>query len=148
LSSKEQRAIYSAKYRAANFEKIKASKAKYHAANPEKAKASKAKYHAANPEKAKASKAKYRAANFEKIKANKAKYNAANFEKVKASKAKGLKANPSISIINKISRTYKTPAPVLRQLIPQELIDVKILQITLHRLIKEKGLNNVPARLR
>ena len=77
------------------FSKDKASKygyrsdcktctAKYRAANPEKIKESCAEYLAANPEKRKESQAKYRAANSEKIK----EYRAANPEKFRAKNAK------------------------------------------------------------
>ena len=104
-------------------------------------------YRADNPEKVKASVAKYKAANPEKVKASVAKYKAANPEKVKARKAKYYASNDDYFIINRISLKYKVPAPELKNLIPQDLIDVKILQLTLHRLIKEKGSNNVPARI-
>ena len=89
----------------------------------------------------------YRADNPEKVKASVAKYKAANPEKVKARKAKYYASNDDYFIINRISLKYKVPAPELKNLIPQDLIDVKILQLTLHRLIKEKGSNNVPARM-
>ena len=53
---------YSAKYYAANSEKVKEYSAKYYAANSEKVKEYSAKHHAANPEKSRAKCAKRRAA--------------------------------------------------------------------------------------
>ena len=113
-----------AKYRADNAEKLKAGQAKYKAANPEKTKAAQAKYRAANPEKTKARMAKYRAANLEKTKADQAKYRA---------------ANPSVGIHTNISLRYKVSMSVVRNLVPQELIEVKLLQIQLHRLINARA---------
>ena len=98
-------------------------------------------------EKIKADRDRYHAANSEKIKASMARYQAANSEKIKAYKAKYIAANPSSSIFNNIQKKYNVPRSELNNLIPQDLIDVKILQLTLHRLIKEKGWNNVPARM-
>jgi hypothetical protein len=83
----------------------------------------------------------------EKKGATSAKWQAANPEKVKAIKVKYRAANPGVNIISKIGRKYKAPLSELRQIIPQELVDVKIIQLTLRRLIKEKGLINEPARI-
>ena len=66
---KEKERARMAAYRAANPEKVRASKAKYYAANREKVKARVNEYHAANPEKAKTYAAKYYEANREKVKA-------------------------------------------------------------------------------
>ena len=98
-------------------------------------------------EKARAANAKYYAANPEKVIAANAKWRAGNPEKEIAAKAKWRAGNPSIGVIKGISKKYKTPATELRQIISQELMDVKLLQLTLHRLIKEKGLNNEPERI-
>jgi len=77
----------------------------------------------------------YRDANREKQKAKAVKYRAANPEKVKGSVAKYKAANPSINLLSNICVKYKVPVAELRQLIPQELIEVKLLQIQLRRLI-------------
>ena len=98
-----------------------------------------AKYRADNAEKLKADHAKYKAANREKTKANMAKYRAANPEKLKADQAKYRAANPSVGIHTNISLRYKVSMSVVRNLVPQELIEVKLLQIQLHRLINARA---------
>lgn len=83
--------------------------------------------------------AKYRADNAEKLKADHAKYKAANREKTKANMAKYRAANPSVGIHTNISLRYKVSMSVVRNLVPQELIEVKLLQIQLHRLINARA---------
>jgi len=110
---------YSAAWRAANPDKVKASNAAWAKANPEKAKAKNAAYRAANPEKAKANSAAWRAANPEKaksysaaryadnpekVKSYSAAYRAANQGKVKANIAAWYAANPEARRIHNNNR--------------------------------------------
>ena len=106
-----------------------------------------AKYRANNPEKVREAAIRWKANNSEKVKAGKAKWDDNNREKIKVVSAKYRANNPGQTILSWAQTKYKTPMTELRQIIPQELIDVKLLQLTLHRLIKEKGLNNEPERI-
>ena len=137
-------ASYMADYYAKNSEKIKAREAKRYVENPEKFKAYQAKYIAENPEKIKARNAKYYAENPEKVKAYQAKYQAENPEKVKAWKAKYRTKNPekikaytakrNLDLGESLVRNWlKVPNP------PQELIELKRLQLQLIREIKQQG---------
>ena len=118
------RAEYMKTWRAANFEKDEARKKAWKKANPEK----EAAYQKA-----------YRAANIEKVSvANKA-YQKANLKKENARKKVWLKANPSASVINNFALKFKLSVTVIRALVPQELIEVKSLQLQLHRLINARA---------
>ena len=117
------KAEYLKTWRAANFEKDAARKKAWKKANPEKEAAYQKAYRAANIEKASV--------------ANKA-YQKANLEKENARKKVWLKANPSASIINNLALKYKISVTVIRNLVPQELIEVKSLQLQLHRLINAR----------
>ena len=103
-----------------------------------KAECDKARY-AANREAILVSQKAYRKANREKQKVDAVKYRAANPEKVKGSVAKYKAANPSINVLGNIRVKYKVPVSELRQLISQELIEVKLLQLQLHRLINARA---------
>ena len=97
-----------------------------------------AKYYAANPEKVKASIAKWKAANSEKVRGDMYKWIAANPEKVKANFAKYYVNHPTVFEIKNMAIMFKISRTQIRELVPQELIELKLLQLTLHRLIQEK----------
>jgi len=111
------------------------SKAEYHKANLEKEAARKKAYYEANTEKVLASHKAYRKANLEKVAAINKAYRKANPEKVVASHRAYRKANPQEGIVHTIAIKYKTSAAVIRDLVPQELMEAKILQLQLRRLI-------------
>lgn len=98
------RADVSARYYAANKDKILARQSAYRAEHPGKEKERSAKYRAANPESKKASTDKWAAANKDKIKAMNTTYIAAYPERKKASSAKYRKANPGKRIIYEQNR--------------------------------------------
>jgi uncharacterized membrane protein YdbT with pleckstrin-like domain len=107
----------------------------WRAANKEKEAARKKAWKKANREKEAAYQKAYREANKGKaLEANK-KYQKVNLEKENARKKVWLKSNPSASIINNLALKYKISVTVIRNLVPQELIEVKSLQLQLHRLI-------------
>ena len=108
-------------------------------ANKEKETARKKAWRKANPEKAAAYHKAYREANKEKTsEVNKA-YQKVNLEKENARKKAWLKANPSASTLSIIADKCKMSVTVIRNLVPQELIEVKVLQIQLHRLINARA---------
>jgi hypothetical protein len=89
-------------------------------------------------EKKKATTAKWRADNPEKAKATSAKWRADNPEKVSADRAAYYVNHPTVSVINGMALRFKISSIQLREIVPQELIELKLLQLTLHRLIQEK----------
>jgi hypothetical protein len=113
------KAEYQKAYREANKEKDAARKKAWKKANREKEAAYQKAYREANKGKA--------------LEANK-KYQKANLEKENARKKVWLKSNPSASIINILALKYKISVTVIRNLVPQELIEVKALQLQLWRL--------------
>ena len=87
----ETRRVYAAAWRAANPERVRASRAQdkarnaaWRAANPERVRASRAAYYVAHPERERERNARYRAANPERVKASQAASRAAHSETVKA----------------------------------------------------------------
>ena len=89
----------------------------------------------ANPEKTIAISKTYYEANREKEAARKRAYNKANPEIAFAKNKAFRDANPQAAIINVIARKYKVLIHEVRSLVPQELIEIKMLQIQLRRLI-------------
>lgn len=124
---------YAAKWRADNLEKVKERSAKYRAGNQERIKAMHAnwypKWYTSNSEKVKAAMAKYRAENPEKVKAGKARYRAKNPDKIAAHNAM-YRLNLSDTCVK---HRLKVPNP------PQELIELKRIQLRIHREIYKKG---------
>ena len=122
---KECRHLLHAKWRADNPEKMRGYWAKARANNPEKGRAQWIKWCAENPEKIRG----YRAKNPEKVKASRTKWRAENPEKVKACRAKCV-----LNLEDPYVRgLLKLPNP------PQELIELKRLQLQLIREIKQQG---------
>ena len=103
------RAEYMKTWRAANFEKDEARKKAWKKANPEKEAAYQKAYYAANPEKAAPRRKAYR------------------------------DANPQANALDIMANKSKVSIPEIRNLVPQELIEVKVLQIQLHRLIHARA---------
>jgi hypothetical protein len=104
-------------------EKQKLSCAKWRTNNPEKQKLSCAKWGANNPEKRKLDCAKWRTNNPEKSATHKKKYHA---------------AHPTALVVSNMALTFKISNTQIRESVPQELIELKLLQLTLRRLIQEK----------
>ena len=104
---------------------------------------SKAEYHKAwrdaNKEKLIAISKAYHEANREIINARKKAYREANLEKVALISKIYHEANPSIVILSNLARKYKISRPIARALIPQELLEVKLLELQLHRLINARA---------
>ena len=96
-------------------------------------------YYKANREKLKAMSKAYREANLEIINARKKAYREANREKLALHFKIYHEANPSKVIINNLALKYKISRSIARALISQELIEVKILQIQLRRLINARA---------
>jgi len=115
---KECRDLLNAKWRAENPEKVRAYRVKGFA-----------KWRAENPEKVKVSRAKWRAENPEKMREGKVKYRAENQEKIKVSGAKWRSDLPDSYVIQQL----KNPNP------PQELIELKRIQLRIHREVYKKG---------
>ena len=101
--------------------------AKYRADNIERIRLNDARYHAANSEKRNERSVRYRMANIEKVKSNIAKWTLDNLGK-----------RIAYDCVRRTAIKFKTTVPELRQIVPQELIELKLLQQTLYRLIKEK----------
>ena len=125
------KAEYMKAWRDANPEKVKA----WQKANPEKIKAAMKTYRKNNPETVAASSKVYREANREKIEGvNKAYYE--NNREIIAERSKSwYKAHPYQTILKNMSIKCKVSMTVINKLVPQELIEVKMLQIQLRRLI-------------
>ena len=103
------RAEYLKAYRKANAEKNRTWAKTNYKANREKADARTKAYYAANPEKA-------------------------------ASRCKAYRdANPQANALDIMASKSKVSIPEIRNLVPQELIEVKVLQIQLHRLIHARA---------
>ena len=119
------------------------SKAEYHKAwrdaNKEKLIAISKAYHEANREIINARKKAYREANLEKEAVRMKTYREANHEKVALISKIYHEANPSIVILSNLARKYKISRPIARALIPQELLEVKLLELQLHRLINARA---------
>ena len=78
-------------------------------------------------------------ANREKADARTKAYYAANPEK-SASRCKAYRdANPQANALTIMAGKNKVSIPEIRNLVPQELIEVKVLQIQLHRLIHARA---------
>ena len=107
----------------------------YYVANREKIDSATQAYRKANPEKEAAHQKAYREANVKKILAASKAYREANPEKVKIKNKAYLEANPQKNALNIMAIKSKLSNPEIRDLVPQELIEVKALQLQLHRLI-------------
>ena len=107
--------------------------AKFYAENSEKLKAQNAKYRNENSEKVRARYRKYYAENTEKERVRRAKYYAENTEKEMVRRAKRY-ARISLNLEDSFVRyRLKNPNP------PQELIELKRIQLRIHREIYKKG---------
>jgi hypothetical protein len=107
--------------------------AKFYAENSEKLKAQNAKYRKENSEKVRARYRKYYAENTEKERVRRAKYYAENTEKEMVRRAKRY-ARISLNLEDSFVRyRLKNPNP------PQELIELKRIQLRIHREIYKKG---------
>ena len=137
-------AAYRAKARAENPERLKAYLAKYRAENPEKVKAQYVEYRSKNLERLKVYRAKYLAESMEKVRVQQAKYRSKNRERLRVYLAKYRAENPE-----KIKAWTDKPIvnltdPYVRSLVklpnpPQELIELKRIQLRIHREIYKKG---------
>lgn len=85
----------------------------------------------------------YKKANAEKIRA----YREDNAEKIRAREKAYRDNNPNMCVLHGFSRKVKAKIFVIKEIVPQELIEIKVLQLISARLIKEKGLNNEPTRI-
>ena len=81
----------------------------------------------------------YREANPEKILASQRAYRKVNREKAITSQKAYRKASPQASIIDSMARKCKSSALEIRALVPQELLEVKLLQLQLHRLLNARA---------
>ena len=106
---RDAKAVYDAKWRMENPEKLKTYSATWREANPEKEKVRHIKYRIENPEKMKVARARYRSENSEKLKASRAKYRADNAEKIKKYKSEYHIAHPEIG--RAISKLWHTEHP-------------------------------------
>ena len=104
--------IRSAKWRAENPEKSKASNANWRAENPEKVKEDNTKWRKENPEKVKEDNTKWRKENPEKVKESNTRWYAENPEKSKASNAKRRVENPSY--MNDYHKQRRAKDPLIR----------------------------------
>ena len=130
---KNRCAACDAKFYAENSEKLKAQNAKYRNENSEKVRARYRKYYAENSEKVRAGQAKRYAENTEKERVRRAKYYAENTEKEMVRRAKRY-ARISLNLEDSFVRyRLKNPNP------PQELIELKRIQLRIHREIYKKG---------
>ena len=89
-------------------------------------------------EKQKLSCAKWRTNNPEKRKLNCAKWRTNNPEKSATHKKKYRAAHPTALVVSNMALTFKISNTQIRESVPHELIELKLLQLTLHRLIQEK----------
>ena len=133
---KEKNRAYMVYYYAANYEKVKERSKKYYENNSEKLKESSKKYYENNSEKLKESSKKYRENNPEKVKEKAKKWKENNHEKVKKYTNKISNEMGDSYIKNKLCTITKNSLHVGD--LPNELIEVKRLQIQLFRLIKNK----------
>jgi ABC-type nitrate/sulfonate/bicarbonate transport system substrate-binding protein len=118
-------------WREANPEKVKA----WLKANPEKLKATAKAYRKNNPETVAASSKAYREANREQARASNKAYHGRNREIfAERHKAWGI-SHPYQIVIRNMASKCKVSSHEIRGLAPQELIEVKLLQLQLHRMI-------------
>ena len=96
-------------------------------------------YREANPEKILGLAKAYREANLEKILASQRAYRKVNREKAIFAQKKYHKVNLQATIIDSMARKCKSSALEIRALVPQELLEVKLLQLQLHRLIHARA---------
>jgi hypothetical protein len=96
-------------------------------------------YYEANREKVKASNKAYYKANPEKSSAISKAYYGVNVEKIKIKNKAYLEANPQANALRVMAVKSKTSRREIRALVPQELIEVKLLQLQLHRMIHARA---------
>lgn len=100
----------SAKWAAANRDRVRATTKDWEAANPEKARALKAKWRETNRERARKASAEWNAKNPERMRAASARYYAANPEKARSSHAAWRAANPEANRVHLNNRRARKVA--------------------------------------
>ena len=134
-ANKDKLKAYQAKRYKANKENILKRNAKWYKANKEKGRARSAKYRKENKDKKKAYDAQYRDANKEKIVEQKANQYKANKAKLAARKGKSIASLSDSYIRELLGRT--ATMYVGTKYIPQELIELKRVQLSIARKLKE-----------